>query len=103
MGKITSLHILPSGFVRIRHYGILASRNKSKELNIAKSHFGMEPWEVLKIDWIEIAETRLGIKLGSCKDCGGELEVIKIIHPKRGPPIVGYKNMRGLQQVSNIN
>lgn len=98
-----SLHILPSGFVRIRHYGILASRNKRKELNIAKSHFKMEPWDVLKIDWIEIAETRLGIKLGSCKDCGGELEVIKIIHPKRGPPIVGYKNMRGLQQANNIN
>lgn len=38
------LHILPSGFVRIRHYGILASRNKTKELNIAKSHFKMEPW-----------------------------------------------------------
>jgi len=35
-------HILPHGFVRIRpggvpHYGFLASKNKSKELNEAKT------------------------------------------------------------------
>ena len=29
-------HILPHGFVRIRHDGFLASRNKSTQLNIAK-------------------------------------------------------------------
>jgi predicted Zn-ribbon and HTH transcriptional regulator len=92
------LHILPSGFVRIRHYGILASRNKTRELNIAKSHFKMEPWEVLKIDWVEIAETRLGIKPGCCKECGGELEVIKVIHPTRGPPTGTCNKTLQLQQ-----
>lgn len=33
-----ALHILPPGFVRIRSYGILASRNKSCDLNIAKAY-----------------------------------------------------------------
>ena len=30
------LHILPSGFRKIRHYGILASRNKSKRLSLCR-------------------------------------------------------------------
>ncbi len=31
-----SAHILPPGFLRIRHYGFLASKNKATELNMAK-------------------------------------------------------------------
>ena len=81
-----SLHVLPPGFVRMRHYGILASKNKRKELNQAKKHFGMELWEIVKIDWIEIAESKLGVKPNACKVCGGELAVISILYPQRGPP-----------------
>ena len=44
-----SLHVLPPGFVRMRHYGILASKNKRKELNQAKEYFGMELWEIVKL------------------------------------------------------
>lgn len=83
-------HILPSGFVRMRHYGILASRNKRKELNLARTHFGLKQWEVLKIDWVEIAQTRLGIKPNICKECGGELEIIATLPKQRGPPIFDY-------------
>ena len=81
------LHILPSGFIRMRHYGILASRNKAKELNIAKAYFKLEPWEIIKIDWVEMAITKLGIKPNTCSVCGGEQEVVQIINPNRGPPI----------------
>ena len=84
------LHILPSGFVRMRHYGILASRNKRKELNLAKTHFGLKQWEVLKIDWVEIAQQRLGIKPNTCRECGAELEIIAVLPPQRGPPIFDY-------------
>jgi hypothetical protein len=80
------LHILPAGFVRPRHYGILTSRNKRKELNRAKAYFGMELWEVLKIDCAQIAETILGIKPNTGKACGGELEVIAVLNGQRGPP-----------------
>ena len=81
------LHILPSRFVRMRHYGILSSRNKAKDLNIAKAYFGMDAWEVLKVDWIEISIAKLGIDPNVCKECGGELEVIDALPPQRGPPI----------------
>jgi hypothetical protein len=46
----------------------------------------MELWEVLKIDWVEIAKTKLGIKPNTCKACGGELEVIAVLNGQRGPP-----------------
>jgi hypothetical protein len=70
----------------MRHYGIIASRNKRKELNLAKAYFGMELWEVLKIDWVEIAETKLGAERNTCKACGGDLEVIAVLNAQRGPP-----------------
>jgi hypothetical protein len=65
---------------------LLASSNKRKELNLAKAYFRMELWEVLKIDGLEIAETKLGVKPNTCNACGGELEVIAVLHGQRGPP-----------------
>ena len=35
-----SLHILPAGFMKIRHYGILGSRSKSAALNSARESLG---------------------------------------------------------------
>lgn len=82
------LHILPKGFVRMRHYGILASRNKAKELNVAKLHFGLEAWEGQTISWEEIAANKLGIIPGQCPQCHcGKMEIIEMILPQRGPPL----------------
>ena len=36
-----AMHILPKGFVRIRHYGILSSTAKRKKLPQIKAHFGI--------------------------------------------------------------
>lgn len=52
----SSAHILPHGFVRIRHYGFLASRNKSKELNIARRELKQEKWEKVNYEWLAIAK-----------------------------------------------
>ncbi|MCP4121245.1 MAG: IS91 family transposase, partial [Bacteroidetes bacterium] len=49
------LHILPKGYRRIRHYGILASRNKNIELNVARQYHGLEKWQKVEIGWEEIA------------------------------------------------
>jgi Putative transposase len=32
------LHILPSGLVKIRHFGFLANRNRSVRLNLCREH-----------------------------------------------------------------
>ena len=72
----------------MRHYGILASRNKAKELNIAKADLGMEAWEKQTIPWEEVAASRLGIIAGVCPQChSGKMEIIDIILPERGLPL----------------
>ncbi|NOQ74458.1 MAG: IS91 family transposase [Crocinitomix sp.] len=85
-------HILPKGFVRMRHYGILASRNKATELNIAKSELGMEAWTKSEVDWKTIAREKLNLNPDLCAKCKvGILEIIEGIMPQRGPPTFRLK------------
>lgn len=80
-------HILPHGFIRIRHYGFLASKNKAKELNQAKTEFKQAQWEKKHYSWQEIAEEKLDIKLNQCPNCkSNTLKMIRTIEPERGPP-----------------
>lgn len=83
-----SSHILPKGFVRMRHYGILASKNKSKQLNIAKTELGQQPWTKVIIDWKTIALSKLGVNPDKCSKCKiGDLTVLQTILASRGPPV----------------
>lgn len=41
------LHVLPPGFPRIRHYGLLASRNKKQLLPLCRKLLGAEPCPML--------------------------------------------------------
>jgi hypothetical protein len=82
-----SLHILPSGFVRIRHYGFLASKNKAKELNLAKTALNQTSWEKLNISSQEIAAQKLGYRPMQCPHCKCMgLVVVECMIPMRGPP-----------------
>ena len=84
-----SQHILPAGFVRIRHYGILASKNKAILLNAAKQDLGQPKWEKVMVGWQEIAEKKLGITPGTCSCCKTDtMIIIAIINPERGPPVI---------------
>lgn len=81
-------HILPAGFVRIRHYGFLASRNKPKELNIAKKQLRQPEWHKVKYAWEAIAREKFGFNPALCEGCGKEtVAIIKIMGPDRGPPV----------------
>ena len=82
-----SLHVLPHGFTRIRHYGFLASKNKAKELNIAKEYFGQKAWAKQKMSWQKIAQEKLGIEEKRCPKCKlMSLEIVEVMLPQRGPP-----------------
>lgn len=81
-------HILPHGYVRMRHYGILASKNKAKELNMAKSYFNQKPWEKVRLTWLQVALDKLGLDPTKCVKCKtGTLKLAEVINPERGPPI----------------
>jgi len=84
-----SQHILPPGFVRIRHYGMLSSRNKSKKLNQARDYFSIEPWEKPEaINWKLVAQQRMNFIPDQCPKCTkGVMEIIEVIDPARGPPL----------------
>ena len=86
------LHILPSGFMKMRHYGILSSRNKSVDLNKAKEFFGLERWQKQKVSWKVIALEKLKINPFQCKKCGQlTLEIVQVINAERAPPIKPIK------------
>lgn len=84
-----SLHILPSGFMKIRHYGILSSRNKSESLAIAREFLGVEPPVSIKgIPWEVLFEKLYGKKAFECPVCKkGIMVVVECKRPKpRGSP-----------------
>jgi hypothetical protein len=83
-----SLHILPAGFVRIRHYGMLASKNKAIQLNLARECFNMEHWQKPEeINWKMIISVRMNFIPDQCPVCKeGVMKIVEIIDPTRGPP-----------------
>ena len=69
-------HVLPKGFLRIRHYGLLANRRKAELLQLCRTHLGVakpEPAEPkTTAEWILHL---VGIDVTHCPQCGsGTLE-----------------------------
>jgi hypothetical protein len=78
--KRFSLHILPLGFTRIRHYGFLSSAAKTKALAALREYFCLPPRsEYIKIEWQAIARDRMGIEVQCCKKCGHVMQIIRVI------------------------
>lgn len=87
-------HILPSGFVRIRHYGFLASRNKPNQLNLAKELLKQPRWQKIKYSWAAIAKDKLNYNPLQCPNCKMQtMMIITIIEPERGPPVSRFYNV----------
>lgn len=64
------LHSLPSGFVRIRHYGFLANRNRNATLNRIRSLMGLAKLSEKEITPLEEMMINLtGIDITSCPSC----------------------------------
>jgi hypothetical protein len=94
------LHILPKGFRKIRHYGILSSRNKK---NLRELQTGMAPTE-LKKDVVVYIHPDLKAK--NCPCCGkGELHVI-MRFGANAPPfyyMINALNNNKLEQNDSFN
>lgn len=74
-----TMHLLPKGFTRIRHYGILSSQWKSRMFpNLSAT--------AIIIDWKTVWDSK-GLQVDRCPRCKkGELSHIRKIPPSRGPP-----------------
>jgi predicted Zn-ribbon and HTH transcriptional regulator len=88
------LHVLPSGFVRIRHYGFLANRCKAQALPRCRQALGQgaqppEPAPTTVAQWML---QYMGIDLTRCPQCGHQPLVRTPVPPQttsswiRAPP-----------------
>lgn len=75
-----ALHVLPSGFVRIRHYGILSSTCKKKTLPLIREQFPKEKMAFIDLRKPQIFDPKI------CPCCGKPTMVTIEIVPARGPP-----------------
>ena len=64
------LHILPSGFRKIRHYGILASRDKSNRISLCKKLTQTKFTSIISATTLERLRKLLGADFDICPCCG---------------------------------
>jgi len=69
------MHVPPKRFVRIRHYGLLCTRTKTRHLTLCRNLLGCKQYlsQLKDLDTPQMLETLYGIKVTVCKCCGGHL------------------------------
>lgn len=84
------LHVLPNGFVKIRHHGLHASSNVRTKLAEARCHLETNDKQIQaslpKQEWRERFLALTGVDLETCPRCAGQM----MSHP------VGYLTSRGI-------
>ena len=82
------LHSLPKGFVRIRHYGFLANRDRSKNLCAIRALMGLSDPPVKQIASVEEMMHKLtGIDINLCPGCHkGRMQLFLEIPKGRARP-----------------
>jgi hypothetical protein len=84
------LHVLPRGFVRIRHFGWLANPHREQKLALCRKLLGVEqpePQQEASAEGGEISNASLiAAAFTTCPACGqGCMVVIEVIRPMRAP------------------
>jgi hypothetical protein len=82
------IHVLPKGFHRIRHYGLLADGNRSENIAHARELLGA-PARPKETETPEAALEQPGVLPQPCPSCGGRMIVIETFargcEPKHRP------------------
>jgi hypothetical protein len=84
-------HILPKGFVRIRHFGLLATSKRSQLRELQHAFGIVVPVVKNTKDWKEICNDHLNYNPGLCPHCGKAMMVtIEVFRPSRAPPDLSH-------------
>ena len=69
------MHVPPKRFVRIRHYGLLCTRSKTKHLTLCRNLLGCKQYlsRLKDMEAPQMIKTFYGINITVCKCCGGHL------------------------------
>jgi len=91
--KLFAEHILPKGFVKIRHIGFLSSRSKAKDLAVIRKSLCVKtPAPKVKMTNREFMTLTTGKDPHLCPKCGEvEMVVTLIMPPIRGSPFKIYQ------------
>ena len=86
--RLFAQHILPKGFVKIRHIGFLASKCKTKALKKARQCLKVSPPpDKIKMDNQAFILMTTGKDISKCPVCKvGEMVIVDIFLPIRGSP-----------------
>ena len=78
------LHVLPSGFMRIRHYGLFANRHRRQKLALCRKLLGQIEPEPKDAESVEEMMRRLtGHDINACPFCGqGRLVTVETLKPQ---------------------
>ncbi len=81
-------HVLPKGFQRIRHYGLLANRHKAQCLAQARQALDLsEPEAPVPESVADFAMRVLGVDIRRCPVCHeGRWQCVQTVPRARGPP-----------------
>ena len=80
------IHILPNGFMKIRHYGLLGNRNKTTKLKLCKLLTHTPPLTKERTSTLQLIQKLTGIDLSKCPNCGSEKPKL-FINFGKSPPI----------------
>jgi hypothetical protein len=72
------LHVLPKGFHRIRHYGLLASANRADSIATARALLGVAPPAVNQQKQPDLAPDAPRVLPCPCPRCGARMIVIEV-------------------------
>ena len=87
--KLFLQHVLPERFMKIRNYGFLSSRNKTKMLGNLHVYFELPPYEKpQKILVFALMKLVYKVDIGVCKYCGGKMRLIESKARPRASPKV---------------
>ena len=77
------MHVLPEGFHRIRHYGMLSNKKRAEELPLAREYLLVE--QPAEADALTTEEKPVFV----CRECGEAMIVIRLLAGEckaRAPP-----------------
>lgn len=79
------LHILPPGFMKIRHYGILSSRAKP-QLKMQQMRMGVSIIKKEKLTWQQITKQVMGFDVEQCPCCKTGKMITILFFEANAPP-----------------
>ena len=84
------LHVLPDGFVKIRHYGILSNRSGRKlhQCRALLLTIWTSSTSQTEVSWQDLLLRVAGIDVRVCSSCGGPMIRVEDFPPQRSPPQV---------------